>query len=623
MIAKLIPIDRLVADPLNVRKTPADHAADQELRASVRAHGVIHNLIVGPEDESGNHPVIAGGRRLLALKSLVMDGELQGSDEILCKVLKTDAAEGAERTELSLAENDARVALHPADQIEAFRDLFSRGMTPEQIANRFGYAERTVKQRLRLANVPQEIIVAYREGSCTLEAVQVLASAATATRALEAFERARKEAGPEAKIRGFEAREALDKMRVSTGTVIGQFIADEYAESGAAIDEDLFQEKDFTYLADRSVVEKLATEKLAAEAKRLEESEGWGWADSALSMSWDERALLSKAEPTERAEPTDEESARMDAIRAALEETEDVSPERWNLESELRAIESRIRERDQYPEGTGIIVTLDHNGVEVLRGLYRPGEGPGDDGKLLVPAKEKPKPGLTAKATNELASLRAHVIRSALTGEMATLVLTFVLALRLFESQTRPYPATLEFYGANDRRLDKPHYQPWSDRVTALSVEWADADNPWAAFLELTDEERDDVLAVSVGAMLRPALADGGSDALEHLAGNLGIDWSAIRPTAANYWKHMPKEFAIETARKALGGRTKIVAQVQEMKKKSDVTAALEGAFATDARTKKGREWIMPGLAPRKQERTGIPGIVHRRRSPAPEGSER
>ena len=46
--------------------------------------------------------------------------------------------------EVSLAENSVRAAMHPADQVEAFRRLADAGSTAAAIAARFGVSERTV-----------------------------------------------------------------------------------------------------------------------------------------------------------------------------------------------------------------------------------------------------------------------------------------------------------------------------------------------------------------------------------------------------------------------------------------------------------------------------------------------
>ena len=63
-----IPLNKLLAWDGNVRKTDPDKAID-ELAASIAAHGLLQSLVVR-KDKRGKYAVVAGRRRLLALKSL-------------------------------------------------------------------------------------------------------------------------------------------------------------------------------------------------------------------------------------------------------------------------------------------------------------------------------------------------------------------------------------------------------------------------------------------------------------------------------------------------------------------------------------------------------------------------
>ncbi len=48
-----IPLNQFVPAPENVRKTPSDGTAHAELEASIRAQGLLENLVVRPEGSSG------------------------------------------------------------------------------------------------------------------------------------------------------------------------------------------------------------------------------------------------------------------------------------------------------------------------------------------------------------------------------------------------------------------------------------------------------------------------------------------------------------------------------------------------------------------------------------------
>ena len=114
-VIRSIPLSQLELSPANVRKTPAAQTAFDELKASIAVHGLLENLIVrclGPGPEGiGRYAVIAGGRRLTALRDLARDGVLSTDFPVPCLMVDNAARE----SELSLAENVVRVAMHPAD----------------------------------------------------------------------------------------------------------------------------------------------------------------------------------------------------------------------------------------------------------------------------------------------------------------------------------------------------------------------------------------------------------------------------------------------------------------------------------------------------------------------------
>ena len=145
-----------------MRKTSADKTAHAELEASIRAHGLLENLVVRAESGSrakGKFAVIAGGRRLKALNAIAASGGFAKTRPIPCLVVDNDDA-----GELSLAENVVRVAMHPADQVVSFAKLVGEGATVADIAARFGVSEQVVEQRLRLGNAAPELLDAYRAG---------------------------------------------------------------------------------------------------------------------------------------------------------------------------------------------------------------------------------------------------------------------------------------------------------------------------------------------------------------------------------------------------------------------------------------------------------------------------
>ena len=112
VIAQLIAVSKLEKSPLNARKTVSNAACD-EMKASILSHGLMQNLVV-TAGKKGKFLVIAGGRRLEAIKALIAEGKLPDDHAVPCQIVTEEHA-----AEMSLAENVVRLAMHPADQFES------------------------------------------------------------------------------------------------------------------------------------------------------------------------------------------------------------------------------------------------------------------------------------------------------------------------------------------------------------------------------------------------------------------------------------------------------------------------------------------------------------------------
>src|SRR5690606_17590747 len=104
-----IPLSQLKPHPRNVRKTGGTSITD--LAASIAAHGLINPITVVPV--GAEFEVVAGARRWAAVKQLADTGRMpeQLAGGIPCQVVAAGSV-----TELSLAENVIREAMHPLDQ---------------------------------------------------------------------------------------------------------------------------------------------------------------------------------------------------------------------------------------------------------------------------------------------------------------------------------------------------------------------------------------------------------------------------------------------------------------------------------------------------------------------------
>jgi ParB family chromosome partitioning protein len=151
-----LPLCQLALSATNVRKTPATEAEDAELEASIRAHGILQNLIVHGTgiDGRGIYLVDAGGRRLKALQKLAAEGVIDAKHyQVPCNIQQPEDA-----IETSLTENTVRAAMHPADEFTAMAALIDAGTPIEDVARRRGTTERYVRQRLRLGKLAPELL---------------------------------------------------------------------------------------------------------------------------------------------------------------------------------------------------------------------------------------------------------------------------------------------------------------------------------------------------------------------------------------------------------------------------------------------------------------------------------
>ena len=133
-IEQTIPLNLLVPSKANVRRTGRAEGIS-ELAASIAAHGLRQNLNVRQSPEGERFEVVAGGRRLRALKLLAKQGTITETTPVRCLLIE----EGESAEEISLAENTLRCAMHADDQCEAFRSLIEDKGQPVTIGLKFDW----------------------------------------------------------------------------------------------------------------------------------------------------------------------------------------------------------------------------------------------------------------------------------------------------------------------------------------------------------------------------------------------------------------------------------------------------------------------------------------------------
>ena len=285
MLVQQIPLTSLVQTKLNTRKQKIDAEEFGQLKASIAAYGgPIQNLIVIPNGD--DFRVIAGSRRLDALNALVKEGTFEPDHKVNCYV--HDPING-DPTELSLHENLMRSGLHPADQVEAFAKFHrkGKGLTVEQIAERFGISPITVERRLRLASVHPQLMKLYRDDKINLDCLMAFAVTDDQEKQLETYKTLK---AANNHIGAHSVKRMMTEEKLTARDRLVHYVKlDKYEAAGGTATRDLFadEDEDGIYIDDPMILKKLALDKMAKRQATLEKK-GWKWVECMLDNAYDE-----------------------------------------------------------------------------------------------------------------------------------------------------------------------------------------------------------------------------------------------------------------------------------------------------------------------------------------------
>jgi ParB family transcriptional regulator, chromosome partitioning protein len=427
-----IPLNKLVPWDGNVRKTGVSEGIE-ELSASIAAHGLLQSPIVR-KIKGGKYAVVAGQRRLLALKLLAEKQTIAHDMDVLCQLVAPKADAG----EISLAENVVRVAMHPADQFEAFRDLVDRGVEVADVATRFGVTQAVVAKRLKLGRLSPVVLEAYRNSDIDLEEAQAFSISddhAAQERVL-------------ADLSDWQRSPSSIRRQLTEGEIPAtdkrvRFVGLEaYESAGGAVRRDLFDDDASGTIIDQVLLNRLAAEKLSAVADQVR-AEGWAWVE--VHVDFDRSMLpdFRRAQPVrvELSEDLQKQSALLAEEYDKLADSAEADDCDEAVLARLREIEELLEAIDEgqfaWPAEVlviaGAIVTLAWDGSpDVLGGLIRPGDEP----EVVSVSDEKPRKssGISASLVEALTTEKSSIMSRALSGnpEVALAAIVHALALHTF-----------------------------------------------------------------------------------------------------------------------------------------------------------------------------------------------
>jgi ParB family transcriptional regulator, chromosome partitioning protein len=628
-----IPFNKLVLSQSNVRRVKAGMSIE-ELAEDIARRSLLQSLSVRPVldaegQETGMFEVPAGGRRFRALELLVKQKRMNKTQAVPCVVRTAGLAE-----EDSLAENVQRVALHPLDQFRAFQTLREKGVSEEDIAARFFVSSTIVKQRLKLAAVSQKLLDVYAEDGMTLEQLMAFTVTNDQARQEEIWERLLRTHTREP----YYIRRQLTESAIRAADKRAQFVGIvAYEAAGGVVLRDLFEHDDGGWLQDPALLDRLAIEKLQAEAETLR-PEGWKWIAVALDFPYGHTAGLRRLDG-QIPELTEEERASREALRSELERLEqqyadaDELPEEIDhrlaeIETALAAFENRPALYDPIEVArAGVFVSIDGDGdLRVDRGYVRPEDeppverietdvsvppptaepsgaiqrtvitvGPNGSAQPQPEAESEEEDGikpLSERLVTELTAHRTLALRDALANDpnVAFTAVLHALCVGTFyyasggtclEISAKSAPLTTQAPGLADSTSAKA--------IQARHEQWArqlprDEGDLWNALVAFDGDSRTALFAhcasLSVNALHEPwnrsprRLAHAGV-----LARAINLDMAAAgwKPTVDNYLGRVPKARILEAVREAKGEAS---AQLIEHLKKPEMAKEAERLLA-------------------------------------------
>lgn len=498
-----VPLGKLVKSDLNVRKREPKPEAIAELAASIRAVGVLQNLVVC-KVKGGKHAVVAGGRRLLALQALREAGDIDDTYPVPCKAVPL-----ADAVVVSLTENGQREDMHPADQIAAFRALSENGQSAAQIAGLLGYSTRHVQKLLKLAAMHPNLLALLAVDEINLDQLQALASTDSPDRQMQAWEvgddfyNGREPAA-------LRRRVLNDEIPADGNAALALVGLNVYEAAGGEIRHDLFSDSGF--VTDPLLLDTLTLQTLENIAAQLAAHEGWAWSMGRIDAirTWgDDREHYSLlAQPTGVLTELEQEAQTQRGLRHdELIEEGDAAADPADADARYKAAERIGAEIDavqaranivawdaQTKTDTGVVVSFYRGELTVQRGVVRlaskgddereddTGSDNSDDTNTSQQQATEPQnKGYSAALLRSLTAERTLAVQAALTGNPQ--VALALLVHTLLTKMTTPWAGSVLGASVSQQRGTLLTHAPASAETDRAMTRLSEVEQGWMARL--------------------------------------------------------------------------------------------------------------------------------------------
>lgn len=629
-VERVIPLDRLFLSEKNVRKLRNPDTIPA-LAALIEAQGLLYPLCVVTEKRKGakgeTFGVVAGGRRLAALQWLVEQGRMARNAPTKC--LQFDVARGVA---VSMTEN-AHEAMHPSDQVMAFRKMQEEGNTVGQIAAAFGVSALTVERRLALANLAPMFMDLWRENEVDLDQLQALALSSDHEQQRMVWESL-----PSYDRSAHRIRKALTTEEIIASAPMAVFVGVEaYRSAGGAVREDLFADINGVFLQDATLLHSLAVQRLEAQAQALREL-GWKWVEARLDFSYADRSRYQRLNATQ-GKPSKSEKAAMDDLQRSInivqdrmEELDNITLDSgdWTAEQDaeygsLQDQEANLLEQKEAMEealcvwtpaqmaSSGVVVAIANDGaLAVTEGLMRAEDsrerhaaataGAEDIGAVSGPAP-KARAEFSAALCESMTAHRSAAVAASLAKNPKTALAAMLHTLIVLDRE--PWQSSpLDIRFADKMNEVERKAAEFGSTKAAAVMEEADAPlnrlpgDSAALFAHLLAMELPDLVGLLARHVARAYSVQSSEPTRQHRRGfdlaqgiesALGVDMADWwYPTTANYLGNVSKAKMIEAVTESVGAE----AAQPIGKMKSDEAIAATAALLD------GKRWLPSTLRP-------------------------
>lgn len=536
----LAPLSKLYLHEINPRQngSPEDTEA---MAASIEINGLIQNL-AGFEDpdKPGKIGIVAGGRRLRALKHLAKNGKQtfdSRAPDFKAIPVKVTSDPMVARAWAG-AESATQKPLHPADEIRAYAAMADQGNSPDMIARAFAQTEAHVKRRLALSKLCPEALDALRSDHITLDVAKALTLTNDPAAQLSVLTSARAGGWHAGRVRA-----ALTPDMISSTDRRARFVGlVRYIAEGGSVTEDLFDEQ--SYLHDEALLDKLFKQKLAHEAEQLRKEQGWQWVKT-VEGTWVDHNMTLKYEYLRKQE--------IELPIADQDRLTELQDQRFNegiSDAELDELDALQERRagdftDEQRETGGIIVLVDHHGKIQIEGAYREREksekGTSSDGDRGSAAPAKPD--LTQSGKEDLHRIALLAMQTALIEKTELVLDLFAWQLeRGRPAYSNPFAITLTDQKITGEKEDAwPVDQRLADTNNGANLGTSNitAAEDFAAFTAKGKKHRNTVLTRHITRTLCAHTHDRaglGSMLLELTGASIRKVWT---PDAATYFSRL------------------------------------------------------------------------------------